>query len=81
MTKEKLNWKERKMLFLEERLNEVEKELHSLPHGITELEGRRKSLLKRMEELDSTDLKDLGFKKEVISEGITAFTLDSKTFR
>ena len=26
-------------------------------------------------------LNDLGFKKEVISEGITAFTLDSKTFR
>jgi len=51
MTKEKLNWKERKMLFLEERLNEVEKELHSLPHKIYDLEHRRKSILKRMEEL------------------------------
>jgi hypothetical protein len=44
-------WKERKMLFLEERLNEVEKELHSLPHKIYDLEHRRKSILKRMEEL------------------------------
>jgi prefoldin subunit 5 len=44
-------WKERKMLFLEERLDEVEKELHSLPHKIYELEHRRKSILKRMEEL------------------------------
>ena len=26
-------------------------------------------------------LDDLGFKKEVISEGITCFTLDSKSFR
>ena len=26
-------------------------------------------------------IKSFGFKKEVISEGITAFTLDSKTFR
>jgi hypothetical protein len=26
-------------------------------------------------------LNDLGFKKEVISEGITCFTLDSKSFR
>ena len=26
-------------------------------------------------------IKNLGFKKEVISEGITCFTLDSKTFR
>jgi peptidoglycan hydrolase CwlO-like protein len=51
MTKEKLNWKERKMLFLEERLDEVEKELHSLPHKIYDLEHRRKSILKRMEEL------------------------------
>ena len=81
MTKEKLNWKERKMLFLEERLNEVEKELHSLPHKIHDLEHRKKSLLKRIEELDSINLKDLDFKKEVISEGITCFTLDSKTFR
>ena len=85
MTKE-LNWKERKMLFLEERLNEIEKELHSLPHRITELETRRRKTLKRMEELDSSsevvnELDNLGFKKEVISEGITAFTLDSKTFR
>jgi len=85
MTKE-LNWKERKMLFLEERLNEIEKELHSLPHKIYDLEYRKKSILKRMEELDSSsevvnELDDLGFKKEVISEGITAFTLDSKTFR
>jgi predicted nuclease with TOPRIM domain len=44
-------WKERKMLFLEERLDEVEKELHSLPHKIYDLEHRRKSILKRMEEL------------------------------
>jgi t-SNARE complex subunit (syntaxin) len=55
MTKE-LNWKERKMLFLEERLNEIEKELHSLPHKIYDLEHRRKSILKRMEELDSSSL-------------------------
>jgi hypothetical protein len=26
-------------------------------------------------------VEELGFKKEVISEGITSFTLDSKTFR
>ena len=44
-------WKERKMLFLEERLDEVEKELHSLPHKIYDLEHRRKSILKRIEEL------------------------------
>jgi hypothetical protein len=85
MTKE-LNWKERKMLFLEERLNEIEKELHSLPHRITELETRKRKTLKRMEELDSSsevvnELDNLGFKKEVISEGITCFTLDSKSFR
>jgi predicted nuclease with TOPRIM domain len=51
-------WKERKMLFLEERLNEVEKELHSLPHKIYDLEHRRKSILKRMEELTDDKLCD-----------------------
>ena len=51
-------WKERKMLFLEERLDEVEKELHSLPHKIYELEHRRKSILKRMEELTDDKLCD-----------------------
>ena len=50
-TKEK-NWKERKILFLEERLDEVEKELHSLPHKIHELEYRKKSILKRIAELE-----------------------------
>ena len=30
---------------------------------------------------EKNKLKDLGFKKEVISEGITCFTLDSKSFR
>jgi peptidoglycan hydrolase CwlO-like protein len=49
--KKDIAWKERKMLFLEERLDEVEKELHSLPHKIYDLEHRRKSILKRMEEL------------------------------
>ena len=82
MTREDMKkWKEEKVLFLEERLNEVEKELHSLPHRIDELENRRKNLLRKIEELDSIDLKDLGFKKEVISEGMTCFTLDSKSFR
>jgi hypothetical protein len=51
-------WKERKMLFLEERLDEVEKELHSLPHKIYDLEHRRKSILKRMEELTDDKLCD-----------------------
>jgi hypothetical protein len=32
-------------------------------------------------EIKTNKLDDLGFKKEVISEGITCFTLDSKTFR
>ena len=82
MTKKDMKkWKEDKVLFLEERLNEVEKELHSLPHRIDELENRKKNLLRRIEELDSINLKDLDFKKEVISEGITCFTLDSKSFR
>jgi chromosome segregation ATPase len=46
------------MLFLEERLDEVEKELHSLPHKIYDLEHRRKSILKRMEELTDDKLCD-----------------------
>jgi hypothetical protein len=32
-------------------------------------------------ELEEKQNKNFGFKKEVISEGITAFTLDSKDFR
>jgi hypothetical protein len=32
-------------------------------------------------EEETNKLNDLGFKKEVMSDGITAFTLDSKTFR
>ena len=41
---------------------------------------------KAEQELDSfsevvNELDNLGFKKEVISEGITCFTLDSKNFR
>jgi hypothetical protein len=32
-------------------------------------------------EIKTNKLDDLGFKKEVISEGITCFTLDSKSFR
>lgn len=82
MTKEDMKkWKEDKMFFFEKRLDEVEKELHSLPHKISELENTRKNLLRKIEELDSINLNDLSFKKEVISEGITCFTLDSKSFR
>ena len=45
------------------------------------VENTRKNLLRKIEELDSINLNDLSFKKEVISEGITCFTLDSKSFR
>jgi uncharacterized coiled-coil DUF342 family protein len=76
-----------KIIYFESRLDDVERELHSLPHRIHELEDRRKKLLNTITELHDKEketinqLNDLGFKKEVISEGITAFTLDSKTFR
>jgi hypothetical protein len=69
------------MLFFEKRLNEVEKELHSLPHKMNELENTRKKSFKKEYEIKTNNLNDLGFKKEVISEGITCFTLDSKSFR
>jgi hypothetical protein len=38
-------------------------------------------LIAEAESDNEEKIKNLGFKKEVISEGITAFTLDSKTFR
>ena len=44
------------------------------------VENKTTELLENKSEVVN-QLDDLGFKKEVISEGITAFTLDSKTFR
>ena len=70
-----------------ERLDEVDNELTNLNHKRYELEQRQKYLLNKINEIDLRSsevvnkLDDFGFKKEVISEGITAFTLDSKTFR
>jgi len=70
-----------------ERLDEVDNELNNLNHKRYELEQRQKYLLNKINEIDLkssevvNELDNLGFKKEVISEGITAFTLDSKTFR
>jgi hypothetical protein len=38
-------------------------------------------LIAEAESDNEEKIKNLGFKKEVISEGITCFTLDSKSFR
>ena len=56
---------------------------------VTEIINILHLLTKRVKKIEVDILKastknkvdDLGFKKEVISEGLTAFTLDSKTFR
>lgn len=71
---------EEKIIYLESRLDDVERELSIVTSKKYELEQRRVNLLEKINNLEGKTT-NLGFKKEVISEGITAFTLDSKTFR
>ena len=43
--------------------------------------NRQEEMMSDNPEIRGNKVESFGFKKEVISEGITAFTLDSKTFK
>jgi hypothetical protein len=61
----------------------VEHIFHDLKELINYLDSFKMSFLPDnfSYEIKTNKLDDFGFKKEVISEGITCFTLDSKSFR
>jgi hypothetical protein len=59
----------------------LESDFNKASNFVKQVESYAANVFDKETQFVEDKVENLGFKKEVISEGITAFTLDSKTFR